>query len=256
VPETIAPRASYDSIAHLYDVDMGRNMRFDDVALYAELAERAGGRVLELGCGNGRILLELLARRVDAVGADCSPRMLAELGDKALARGLAPRTCLMDARALGFATAFKLVLCPYSLITYMTDNADALRMLAAIRGVLVPSGRVVLDAFIPRATTSYVDFSIDYRRNHQDAVLTRSKRVAAIASGINRIERRYELVAADGRLLERIETNEEVRPYSPEDLALLLGTSGFTIEQYWWDYKAGGQRADAQYCTISALVAL
>jgi SAM-dependent methyltransferase len=125
VPETIAPRASYDRIAHLYDVDMGRNMSFDDVALYANLAGRAAGPVLELGCGNGRILLELLARGVDAVGADCSPRMLAELDHKALARGLAATTCLMDARSLGFAAAFRLVLCPYSLITYMTDDYGA-----------------------------------------------------------------------------------------------------------------------------------
>ena len=48
--------------------------------------------------------------------------MLAELDHKALARGLAATACLMDARALGFAAAFRLVLCPYSLITYMTDN--------------------------------------------------------------------------------------------------------------------------------------
>jgi len=252
VPETIAPRASYDRIAHLYDVDMGRNMCFDDVALYAELAERAGGRVLELGCGNGRILIELLARGVDAVGADCSPRMLAELDRKARARGVAPKTCLMDARALGFAAAFELVLCPYSLITYMTDNADALRMLAAIRRVLVPGGSVVIDAFIPRTTASHAGFSVDYRREHRDAVLTRSKRVAAVGSGINRIERRYELVAADGRVLERIETNEDVHPYSPEDLARLLGTSGFTVERHWWDYQAGERAADAQFCTISA----
>jgi len=253
MPETIAPRANYDSIAHLYDVDMGRNMSFDDVSLYAGLAGRAGGRVLELGCGNGRILLELLARGIDVVGADCSPRMLAELGHKALARGLAATTCLMDARVLGFAAAFRLVLCPYSLITYMTDNADALRMLAAIRDVLLPGGRVVIDAFIPRGTAPYADFSVDYRREHEDAVLTRSKRVAPIASGINRIERRYVLVAADGRLLERIETSEDVRPYSPEDLALFLRTSGFAIEQHWWDYKAGDRGADAQFCTISAL---
>ena len=253
MPEALAPRASYDSIAHLYDVDMGRNMSFDDIALYADLAERAGGRVLELGCGNGRILLELLARGVDAIGADCSPRMLAELHHKALARGLAAATCLMDARAPGFAAAFRLVLCPYSLITYMTDSADALRMLAAIRDVLVPGGRVVIDAFIPRGTAPYAEFSVDYRRKHGDAVLTRSKRVAAIASGINRIERRYVLAAADGRLLERIETSEDVRPYSPEDVALLLRTSGFAIEQQWWDYKAGDRPADAQFCTIGAL---
>ena len=49
---------TYDRIARFYDVDMAQNMRFDDVALLrADCASRSAGRVLELGCGNGRILL-------------------------------------------------------------------------------------------------------------------------------------------------------------------------------------------------------
>ena len=252
MPDGLAPRASYDSIAHLYDVDMARNMAFDDVALYAQLSQRAGGRVLELGCGNGRILLELLGRGIDAIGVDCSPRMLAHLLPKATARGLAPNVCLMDARALGFAEVFALVLCPYSLITYMTGADDAVRMLTAIRGVLTPGAAVIIDAFIPRPTASAAGFSIDYRRDHQDAVLTRAKRVAAVAPAVNRVERRYELVTVDGDLRERVETSEDVRLFAPEDLVQLLATSGFVIEQLWWDYQAIHRPADAKFCTICA----
>jgi ubiquinone/menaquinone biosynthesis C-methylase UbiE len=252
VPDGLAPRASYDRIAHLYDVDMARNMAFDDIALYTQLAERAGSRALELGCGNGRIMLELLDHGIDAIGIDCSPGMLSQLRQKATVRGLVPKLCLMDARALAFTNAFAMVLCPYSLITYMTGADDAARMLAAIRGVLAPGATVVIDAFIPRPTASGTDFSLDYRRDHGDAILTRSKRVAAIAPRVNRIERQYELVAADGRLLERIETSEDVRLYSPEDLVLLLNTSGFVIEQQWWDYAAGERPAEAQFFTLSA----
>jgi SAM-dependent methyltransferase len=252
MPDGLAPRASYDSIAHLYDVDMARNMAFDDVGLYATLAQQAEGRVLELGCGNGRILLELLHQGIDAVGVDSSARMLGELRHKAALRGLAPNLCLMDARALGFSGQFALVLCPYSLITYMTDVGDALRMLASIRGVLAPGGAVVVDAFVPRPTVAGNVFTVDYRREHGDAVLTRSKRIAAAAPGVNRIERRYELVDTDGSLLERIDTCEDVRPQSPEDLALLLSASGFAIEQQWWDYREGARPAGAQYFTASA----
>jgi ubiquinone/menaquinone biosynthesis C-methylase UbiE len=252
VPDGLAPRASYDSIAHLYDVDMARNMAFDDAALYVQLAQGAGGRVLELGCGNGRILLDLLGQGIDAVGVDCSPRMLSQLRHKAAARGLVPKLCLMDARALGFTETFALVLCPYSLVTYMTGVADAAHMLAAIRRVLTPSAMVVIDAFIPRPTALGTGFTLDYRRNYGDAVLTRSKRVAMLAPRVNRIDRRYELVAADGRLLQRIETSEDVRLYAPEELVLLLGASGFVIEQQWWDYGAGDRPAGAQFFTVSA----
>jgi SAM-dependent methyltransferase len=246
------PRANYDSIAHLYDLDMARNMAFDDVAFYARLARGAQGRVLELGCGNGRILLDLLARGIDMVGADSSPGMLSELVKKAATRGFAPRVCLMDARALAFGEQFALVLCPYSLITYMTGAGDAARMLAAVRDVLAQGATIIVDAFIPRPSPPDTGYSLDYRREQRDMILTRSKRVAAIAPNINRVERRYELVASDGRLVERIETCEDVRQYAPEELMHLLGTSGFKVEQQWWDYGAAGGPVGAQFFTVSA----
>ena len=178
--------------------------------------------------------------------------MLSQLQQKAIARGLVPKVCLMDACALGFTEKFAAVLCPYSLVTYMTGVDDAAHMLAAIRGVLAPGATLVIDAFIPRPTASGSGFDLDYRREYGNAVLTRSKRVTMVAPSVNRVVRRYELVGADGRLLERIETSEDVRLYAPEDLILLLGASGFTMEQQWWDYAAGDRPTGAQFFTVSA----
>lgn len=244
--------AAYDRIAHLYDVDMARNMPFDDVGMYTGLAERAGGRVLELGCGNGRILLELIGRGIDAYGIDCSGPMLRQLGEKAAQRALAARVCRMDARALGFRNAFALVLCPYSLITYMSGSGDAVNMLDAVRHALTPGGSVVIDAFIPQPLVASGDFRLDYRRQYRDAVLTRSKRVASLAPRLNRIERRYELVAEDGSVLERIDTREDIRHFPPEELLELLPGCGFAIDAVWWDYAPGERGPDAQFFTVSA----
>ncbi|TLY48982.1 MAG: class I SAM-dependent methyltransferase, partial [Gammaproteobacteria bacterium] len=70
---------SYDAIAEIYETDMGQSMPFDDVAFYRSLCLAEGGRVLELGCGTGRILIELMRAGIDAVGADRSLPMLARL---------------------------------------------------------------------------------------------------------------------------------------------------------------------------------
>jgi ubiquinone/menaquinone biosynthesis C-methylase UbiE len=77
---------NYDRIARFYDVDMAQNMPFDDAGFYAEQCAAAAGPVLELGCGNGRILLRLLERGIDAWGVDSSAQMLAELRRKAAER--------------------------------------------------------------------------------------------------------------------------------------------------------------------------
>ena len=58
---------TYDRIARFYDVDMAQNMRFDDVAFYAHACARARGKVLEVGCGNGRILLPASQRAATGI---------------------------------------------------------------------------------------------------------------------------------------------------------------------------------------------
>src|SRR5262249_53118596 len=105
---------------------MARNMAFDDVGFYADVCRRKGGRALEMGCGNGRILLALLNRGLDAAGADRSSAMLRELRKRATERSLPARVALMDARALAFCRTFDVVLCPYSLVTYLTTEDDVM----------------------------------------------------------------------------------------------------------------------------------
>src|SRR4030095_7404926 len=73
------PPWPYDLIAQVYATDMGRSMPFDDVGFYRGLCRGARGRVLELGCGTGRILLDLIASGVDAIGVDRSLPMLKQM---------------------------------------------------------------------------------------------------------------------------------------------------------------------------------
>lgn len=251
--------ASYDRIAHLYDVDMALNMPYDDVSLYRRLAASAQGPVLELGCGNGRVLLALLADGVDACGIDVSAAMLDDCAHKARQRGLRPTLCRMDARRLGFRASFAMVLCPYSLVTYMHGPGDVASLLAAVRRSLVAGGRVIVDAFVPRPAVASGRFTPDYRRTLGEAVLARSKRVTALADGTHRIDRRYEVCTVDGEVVQRIDTSETIAPIAPDALRGALLHAGFEIEQTWWNYggpaangAAPAAEQDAQFYTVSA----
>ena len=216
-PLTMA--GTYDRIARFYDVDMGQNMRFDDVAFYADRCERQRGAVLELGCGNGRVLLPLLARGLDAVGVDASAPMLGELSRKAVKASLPVRAIRADARRLPLRPGFATVLCPYSLVTYMTTRDDVNALLAGARAVLAPRGLLVIDAFVPRPVAAQREHALDYRRPFGAFTLVRSKRVTPLPDGINRIERRYELAAHDGRIVETVEVAEPSVPARPRTCA-------------------------------------
>jgi SAM-dependent methyltransferase len=78
MPMTATPSAPFDAFARYYDADY-RN--YDaDVDLILTLAdESAGGPILELGCGTGRVLLPLADAQGHAVtGVDISPALLAD----------------------------------------------------------------------------------------------------------------------------------------------------------------------------------
>ena len=244
---------TYDRIAPFYDVDMARNMPFDDIGFYAGLCGERGGRVLELGCGSGRILLELWRRGIDAYGADASAGMLDELRRKAHAHRYPLRAARMDVRRLAFRAGFTTILCPYSLITYMVGADDAAALLAGVRPLLAPGGMFVVDAFVPRPLAASDDFRVDYTRAFGDGLLVRAKRVQAVDAATNRIERRYQVLDADGALREQVEVAETIRPFSPDALRAAIAAAGFLPGPGWWNYGAAAVAADAQFFTLAAL---
>ena len=61
----------------------------EDVAFYVERAREGKGRVLELGCGRGRVLIPTARAGREIVGLDLSPWMLAVCREK-LARESPP----------------------------------------------------------------------------------------------------------------------------------------------------------------------
>src|SRR5215510_5766090 len=106
----------WDEYAPFYDWENARTLGRRDVPFWRNLALHTGGRVLELGCGTGRISLPLAKAGVDLVGIDRSAPMLArararirraKIGDRAqLVRG--------DIRHLPFSVpTFQMVIAPY-----------------------------------------------------------------------------------------------------------------------------------------------
>ncbi len=242
---------SYDLIADFYATDMGQSMPFDDAAFYLELARQQPGPVFELGCGSGRILIELLAAGIDIAGGDRSLPMLQRLRTDAGLRKLTPRVALMDLRALALRGRFRLILAPYSLLTYLTNPAEVDRFIAQARGLLTLDGMLVLDAFVPRDVSPFDDFRDDYSRAFGSGRLVRAKRIARLADGCNRIERRYREHDATGALLREVHTDETIRPYTRADILEVIARHELRAHSEHFDY-GNGHSENARFYTLSA----
>jgi SAM-dependent methyltransferase len=141
--------SAYDGIARLYD-PWSRSVT-EDVAFYVEEAERAGGPVVELGVGTGRIAVPTAAAGVRVIGVDSSPEMLVVCRERAELVGVAD---LLDLRvgeleAPPVEERVALVTCPFRSYLHLLDDAARLRALRAARELLVPGGRLVFDVFAP-----------------------------------------------------------------------------------------------------------
>lgn len=101
------------------------------------LAPRTGERVLDLGCGTGRLLEPLAARGAQVVGVDSDPAMVAA-AQKRCPRAEVRQADARDLSALGCVDA----LLSNATLHWIPEAERAARSMA---GVLRPGGRAVLE---------------------------------------------------------------------------------------------------------------
>jgi SAM-dependent methyltransferase len=139
----------YDSIASIYD-PWSRSVT-EDVDFYVEQALAAGGPVVELAVGTGRIAIPIARAGIDVIGVDSSPGMLAVARAAAEEAGVADRVDLRvgDLREPPVADRVPLVVCPFRSLLHMETEDEKLRALRAARGLLERGGSFVFDVFAP-----------------------------------------------------------------------------------------------------------
>jgi len=128
-----------------------------DLPLYLDLAAVEGGRVLEVACGSGRVLVPLARAGHPVVGLDASPHMLALARDKLAAAGpaVAARAQLVQGDMRSFnldgedGAPFALAIVAVKSFAYLVDRDEQLRTLATIGTHLRPGGLLALDFLHP-----------------------------------------------------------------------------------------------------------
>jgi SAM-dependent methyltransferase len=145
-------RCVYNVAAKFYDLAYGA-LAPQDVPFYLELAARLGGPVLELGCGTGRVGLELARAGHTVVGLDLSEGMLAEYRRKLAAEPAAvqDRVTLVQGDMADFSLAgrFPLIIVPFRAFQHLLDEQSQRACLRAVRAHLADGGRFVYDSFNP-----------------------------------------------------------------------------------------------------------
>jgi SAM-dependent methyltransferase len=137
----------YDEWAKVYDIIYGEYM--DDLDFYKKEAKNSEGKVLEVGCGTGRIYLGLLKEGVDAYGIDISEKMLAILKKKTAEQHLTPKVYVGDMRRFKLDQKFSLIIVPFRAFLHNMTAEEQLKALKNFKKHLLPGGRLILNFFCP-----------------------------------------------------------------------------------------------------------
>jgi SAM-dependent methyltransferase len=143
--------SSYDSIARLYDPWSASVI--EDISFYVDEALAAGGPVVELGVGTGRIAIPTALAGVQVIGVDSSPGMLAVCAERGREAGVGPLLDLRlgDLRRPPVEEPVALVTCPFRAYLHLPSDEDRLEALRAAGNLLGTDGRLVFDIFTPSA---------------------------------------------------------------------------------------------------------
>jgi SAM-dependent methyltransferase len=112
----------------------------EDLPVWLALAREAGGPVLDVGAGTGRVTLALAAAGVPVTAVDVEPALLEALAHRA--RGLPVETVVADARELALERRFALVAVPMQTLQLLGGAAGRAAFLRGAYAHLEPGGRV------------------------------------------------------------------------------------------------------------------
>jgi SAM-dependent methyltransferase len=109
-----------------------------DLPLWRELAAAAGGPILDLGAGAGRVALDLAARGHAVTAIEIDAALAEAIAERAA--GMPVRVLTGDARELRLGARFPLVICAMQSVQLMGGAPGRRRLLERVREHLAPGG--------------------------------------------------------------------------------------------------------------------
>lgn len=231
-----------DVVARFYDAVYAHVRDGVDSRYYVEQMERAGGPVLEIGVGTGRLLHAALQRGVDAWGLDLSPAMIARCRAR-LAPEQRARVGVGDAVTMQLARRFALIVAPFRVLSHVFDADDQLRLLDSVHAHLLPGGRFIFDLYVPdlRLLLEGLPEQCDFEGEHAPGRRLRRRVRAApadLARQTNAVRMTFEWQEDDGSE-QRADWDFEMRFFFRYEIEHLVARSKLRLEALHGDFEGG-----------------
>jgi len=227
---------------------------------YVALAREAGGRVLELGCGTGRLLLPLAREGIGITGLDDSRDMLDRCRAKLAAEEetVRDRVRLVEAGLADFDLEedFGLVFLACNTVNHLLEPADAIACFRRAANHLRPGGLLVVDNSVPDFAAMAEADGVEETSDYVNPV-TGLQLVCRFSARFDIPNQRewnvIELEERDGTAVtRRIRAETEMTWYSTRELSLLLAAAGLPPEGAYGSLRRDPLTAESREMIVVA----
>lgn len=230
--------AYYDQVAELYDASIQSDF---DIPFFLEEAQRAGGPVLELMSGSGRVSLPLIEAGIPLTCVDFSAGLLAILQRKLDAHGLSAELRHMDVRDLALGRAFELIFIPFHSFPEVLDLEDEQRVLRRVAEHLVDDGRFICTLHNPSVRLQAVDrpYGLWLERPLPDGAGT------VLLWGVQQYDAEHEIVTVQeffevydpaNVMQARHRVQLQFRALTSDQFEAMAADAGFAVEALYGNY--------------------
>ncbi|MGI9008896.1 MAG: class I SAM-dependent methyltransferase [Streptosporangiaceae bacterium] len=233
------------ALVMVYDAEFGWSR--DDDFFASVVHELPASRVLDLGCGTGRLALALAAAGYQVTGVDPAG---ASLGAARAKPGAERVTWIEGTSALLPDAAFDTAVMTSHVAQFFVTDEEWSAVLADLKRSLVPGGRLTFDTRDPRARGWELwgdRYSFRNLPLPDGRTVTVAVQVTSVAGNVVSSAASYAF--SDGTELV---STEDLRFRTEEELRSSLGAAGFTIEQIYggWDRGPVGS-PDGEFLVIA-----
>ncbi|MBU1050642.1 class I SAM-dependent methyltransferase [Candidatus Bipolaricaulota bacterium] len=228
--------------------DLNPNV-FDDIPFYMAHLPGSDARVLELGCGTGRVSLPLAEKCGFLYGLDLSEAMLDLCREKIVIAKLSRSRIVVehgDITNYALNTQFDLIIAPFRVIQNLETDDQLDGLFHCIRAHLAPQGRCILNVFHPNRpreellrtwATDEEKLAWEVKREGErmtchDARRRLVKEPLVVYPEL--IYRRWR----EEEMLEEVILPIPMRCYYPQEFLDLIRSAGFTITGSWGGYAS------------------
>ncbi len=229
----------------IYDQE---NSSFEpDGPFFLEMAQQAGGPVLDLGCGSGRMTIPFAQSGIDITGLDIVPGMLAQAKTKA--KELPIRWVEADVRTFQLEQQFDFIFAAGCVLQHLLTRSDQEATLARIREHLSTNGRFATALFFPRPE-QLTDVTEEQEWFNYTTVDGRDVRVTGTEyyDPVRQVKvetavRRWQ--DDTGKTITR-KAPLSLRYIFPQEMEALLHYNGFKVEALYGDWDRAPLIADSR----------